>query len=220
MMLAVSISTPAVATEDETGAWLIASVTGTIGEPGDSHWRYAVDAQSRYLDPGSDIHQWLIRPAIGYALSERTKVWVGYAHLQSRGAVGNYAEENRYWQQLDWTTATGSGKFTLRGRLEQRDISIGTDRRHVLRIQSKYVRPIGGASGRELILSLEQFFDLNVTDWGGDTGINQNRTIIGMGWRVGDALRFESGYMNQYIFAESGPDRSNHLAVLHFKLKF
>jgi hypothetical protein len=45
------------------------------------------------------------------------------------------------------------------------------------------------------------------------------RTAVGVGWRVSKSLSIEAGCMNQYIWADSGEDRVNHLGVLNSKLK-
>lgn len=37
------------------------------------------------------------------------------------------------------------------------------------------------------------------------------------GWRIDDKLAFKAGYMNQYLRADSGEDRVNHMGVSKFK---
>ena len=106
----------------------------------------------------------------------------------------------------------------MRARLEQRSVDVGDDTAIVLRFMTKYVRPL--ANDKTLIVGLEPFLDLKDTDWGGESGLGQNRTFIGIGWRISDALNLETGYMNQYVWADSGEDRMNHLAILNLKAKF
>jgi len=187
---------------------------------GVSRWHYWLDAQARYLDLGSGVNQWLVRPGLGYEINDNLKAWVGYARFRTRNRAGNVADENRYWQQMDWTAGRwNGGKFTMRARLEQRSVSVGDDLGVVLRFMTKYVRPIGGDHNISLILGLEPFVDLRDTDWGGESGLGQNRSLIGVGWRLGDSVSVEAGYMNQYIWIDGGEDRINHLGVLSFKVR-
>lgn len=209
------------ATDSDIGAWTIFTTTDAFQtDAGPSRWHYWVDAQARYFDIGSGTNQYLVRPAIGYDLGNNVSVWLGYARFRSRNSAGNVTDENRYWQQLGWTAGNwAGGKVTMRTRLEERSLSTGDDVGVVLRFMTKYTRPLGDDGSKSLILSLEPFVDLKDTDWGGESGLGQNRTYIGIGWRLSDRLNVETGYMNQFIFADSGADRMNHLAVVNFKLK-
>lgn len=209
------------AVEDDPGIWTIFSTTGSFpSEDGPGNWHYWFDAQARYFDPGSGTNQWLVRPGVGYEIHEGVKAWAGYARIRSRGRSGLVANENRYWQQIDWRTGQVlGGQVTMRVRLEQRSIDTGDDLGIVLRFATKYVRPVSVDGDTSLIVGLEPFVDLRDTDWGGDAGIGQNRTYIGLGKRISNKLTLEVGYMHQYIFRDSGQDRLNHLALLTIKAK-
>lgn len=210
------------ATESDPGIWTIFSTTNSFSsEESTNRWHYWFDAQARYFDPGSGANQWLVRPGIGYEISEGVKAWAGYARFRSRNGSGRVADENRYWQQIDWRAGEWrKGQFTMRVRLEQRSIDIGDDLGVVLRFMTKYVRPFSGDGNKSLIIGLEPFVDLRDTDWGGESGLGQNRTFFGMGWRASNTLTLEAGYMNQYIWVDSAEDRINHLAILTLKAKF
>ena len=209
------------ATENDPGLWTIFSTTNSFSSgESQSRWHYWFDAQARYFDLGSGANQWLVRPGIGYELRDGMKAWAGYARFRARNSAGRVADENRYWQQLDWRAGQWQGgRFTMRVRLEQRSVDIGDDLGVVLRFMTKYVRPFAGDSNKSLVVGLEPFMDLRDTDWGGDAGVGQNRTYIGIGWRVSNKVSLESGYMNQYIWVDQGDDRINHLAVLNFKVQ-
>ena len=213
---------PANATENDSGIWTIFSTTDSFaGDDAPSRWHYWFDAQARYFDPGSGANQWLVRPGIGYEIRDGVKVWAGVARIRSRNSAGRVTDENRYWQQIDWRAGQLlGGRVTMRVRLEQRSIDRGDDLGVVLRFMTKYVRPVSTDGKSSLILGLEPFVDLRDTDWGGDSGIAQNRTFVGLGRRISSKLTLEAGYLNQYIFADSAEDRVNHLAVLTIKAKF
>lgn len=215
------VSAPTHATDSDEGLWTVVSTNGAFHDGADaSRWLYTFDAQARYTDFGSGINQYLVRPGIGFQVNKDWSAWAGYARLRSRNGAGNVSDENRYWQQLNWVARRmDSGTVSVRSRLEQRALSTADDVRVVLRVRLQYVRPIGDHAGRYLSFGIEPFVDLNDTDWGGKSGLAQNRTSIATGWRVSDRLSIEAGYMNQFLPAESGEDRMNHLAVLNFKVK-
>ena len=99
------------AIESDPGTWTIFSTTGSFpGENGPGRWHYWFDAQARYFDPGSGANQWLVRPGIGYEIRDGVKAWAGYARIRSRGRTGLVANENRYWQQIDWRGDAGIGQ--------------------------------------------------------------------------------------------------------------
>lgn len=221
LAIACAPSQQAFGVEHDPGIWTVFSTTDAFsGDNGTSRWHYWFDAQARYFDIGSGANQWLVRPGIGYEIGDGVKVWAGYARFQSRNSAGREAEENRYWQQIDWRAGRWlDGQITMRVRLEQRSVSVGDDLGLVFRFMTKYVRPVGDDGDKSLIVGLEPFVSLRDTDWAGEAGIRQNRTLIGMGWRVSDKLTLEAGYMNQYLFVDSAEDRINHLAILTIKAK-
>jgi hypothetical protein len=209
------------ATETDEGIWTIFTSTDAFPtSDGTNRWHYWFDAQARYFDLGSGINQYLVRPGVGYEIGDNLSAWVGYARVRARNRSGNVTDENRYWQQLSWTAGRwNNGTLSMRTRLEQRSLSSGEDLGVVLRVLAKYVRPIGDDNKRYLSVGIEPFVDLKDTDWGGDSGLGQNRLSVGVGWRVSTKLTIEAGYMNQFAWVDSGEDRMNHLGVINFKMK-
>ena len=220
---AISLSFPVAgsATEDDLGTWMTFSTSDAFQTDGqNSRWHYWFDAQARYFDLGSGVNQWLVRPGIGYELGDNIKAWVGYARFRTRNAVGNVADENRYWQQVDWSAGHWiGGRVSMRVRLEQRYISTGDDTGLVLRFMTKYARPIGDSGTTNLIVGIEPFFALRDTDWGGESGFGQNRVFVGVGKRVSDRITVEAGYMNQFLLRDNAENRRNHFGALNFKVK-
>lgn len=210
------------ATENDAGAWLVVSSSDAFGaddEP--SRWRYTVDFQARYFDLGSGINQYLLRPGIGYSIGSNLSAWIGYARFRSRGRSGNVTDENRYWQQLAWSVGRyGGGTVTMRTRFEQRSVTAGDDVGLILRHLTRYSRPIGASGRTNLLLAVEPFVDLRDTDWGGDSGLGQVRTSLGISRMLNESLTVETAYMNQYVLADTGEDRSNHIALVHLRLSF
>lgn len=184
-------------------------------------WRYWFDAQARFFDPGSGANQYLVRPGIGYDLNDNVTVWAGYARFRTQSKSGDYADENRYWQQLTWTGARWDhGTLSMRVRLEQRSVSVGDDLGLVLRYMAKYTRPLDDTGKCDLIVALEPFFSLRETDWAGSSGLRQNRLAVGVAWKLSEKTSLETGYMNMYNWVDSGEDRMYHLGIVNLKMRF
>ena len=220
VVIACAVPSKAAATENDTGAWATGSLTDAFASGGsESRWRYWVDAQARYFDLGSGITQYVVRPAIGYDITGNVSGWLGYARVRASNRAGDVVHENRYWQQVDWAARSWlGGSVSMRTRLEQRSLSISDDVGLVLRHQVGFSRPLSDDGRRYLALSVEPFVDLVDTDWGGSAGMAQNRAFAGLGWRLTRELRFEAGYMNQYVWLDGRENLINHLLMLNFKL--
>lgn len=210
----------AAASDDAAGIWLAGTLTGTLGD-NEGRWRYSAEAHARYFDIGSGINQWLVRPAIGYTISKDVRAWVGYSRYRVRSRAGDIVDENRYWQELDWSAGViGGGKLSVRGRLEQRDISVSRETQHVARLRLKYAFPMTDGAPQLLVFSAESYFDLNATNWAGDAGLAQYRLYGGVEWELGPGSALETGYLHQHIELESQVDRVNHVALVAFKGRF
>ena len=213
---------PANATDDNTGLWTIFTTTDSFpSDSGSSRWSYWFDGQVRLPDLGSGATQFLARPGIGYRPGDNLQMWAGYARIESESASGVSSFENRYWQQLNWKAGDAlGGSFSMRTRLVERNVSNGDDTGLVLRFRAQYSRPIGGEGNKNLILSLEPFYNLNDTDWSGKSKLSQNRSVVGVSWKLNPKLTLVTAYMNQFVWRDSAEDSSNHIAVMNFNVKF
>jgi hypothetical protein len=213
---------PANATEHDPGLWAIFSSTDTIQSNGaPTRWRYWLDAQVRFFDLGSNTNQYLLRPGVGYDLNDNVTVWAGYARFHTRNSAGDYADEDRFWQQLTWDAARWQhGTLSMRVRLEERSVSTGDDLGLVLRFMMRYTRLLGKSGKRDFVAALETFYALRETDWGGSSGLRQNRLSFAVAWKLSDKTTLETGYMNAMVWVDNGEDRMQHLAVINLKKKF
>jgi hypothetical protein len=185
-----------------------------------SRWHYWLDAQIRHFDLNQSVNQFTIRPGIGYDLKPNLSVWGGYVRSKAVSESGTNVSEDRIWQQLSWKPESfGQGKLSFRARLEQRSVSSGSDLGWRARLQVNFQQPVKAFAKTTLVVAVEPFYDLNDTDWGGDSGLSQVRTFVGAAWRVNSRFTLESGYMNQYIWRDQGNDRSNHLFILNLKAR-
>lgn len=201
-------------TVDDGGAWFgwfaqgkLAAADGSLAP-----LRWWLDVQDRQRDEGEHFDQLLLRPGLGYALTDRFTVWAGYAYIATDPVRRDEFGENRLWQQLTYNAPTDG--FTLQGRarLEERFVETEGDTGYRLRVLAKAMVPL--VADKSLFASVwdEAFWDLNDTDWGERTGFRQNRAFAGLGLQLDDAPKvwIEVGYMNQWI-DRRGPDKENHV---------
>jgi Protein of unknown function (DUF2490) len=221
-VFACAAANSALAAEDNVGIWGIFTTEGAFDTAeGPGPWRYWFDAQLRYFDVGSGINQYQLRPGIGYAISDNMSVHAGYMYVHASNGSGRTVTEDRLWQQLTWNIARWShGTLSMRARFQQRSVSTGDDLGWQFQYLMKYVRPIGSTENLDFIVSVEPFFILRDTDWGAESGLSQNRTAIGLGWKLSPTIAIETGYMHQYIPVDDAEDLVNHLGVVNFKVKF
>lgn len=209
------------ATLDDFRIWGNVTARGNFGfvDSGLKQWRWWAEIQPRTREEGEDMDQLLIRPGIGYALTDHSTVWIGYAHVVNFPAAGDNIHEDRIWQQYMWSGATPLGVFTSRTRFEQRWQSNGGETggrfRHMFRLSwpLPFYQPVS------LVGWDEVFIHLNDTNWGASQGFDQNRGFAGVGYRVLPPVLVEIGYMNQYI-NKATVDNMNHVLSFNLFLDF
>lgn len=207
-------------TLDDTGLWFAAfgngEVKSTVGEATPLLWWF--DTHYRLRDDTSGFNQSILRPGVGLKLNEDQAIWAGYAWILTSPTQGNDFDEHRFWQQ--WTSAAPLREiqFMHRSRLEQRWLETGDEVglrwRQLLRVQ----RPMAESPRWTLIAWDEVFFNLNDTDWGARTGLDQNRAFFGVGFRRSTqaSVRTEVGYLNQFVNNQGGHDGMNHILSVNF----
>jgi hypothetical protein len=206
---------------DDFRIWGNVTARGNFGpiDPELKRWRWWMEVQPRSRESGKEMDQLLIRPGIGYALTDRSTVWMGYAHVTNYQAVGDEIHENRFWQQYVWSGPTLLGAFTSRTRFEQRWQDNGSDTGGRFRQFFKFNWPFSFHPAASFVAWDEMFVHLNTTDWGARQGFDQNRGFAGLGYRWQPQILTEIGYLNQYINT-ANTDRMNHILSVNLFLDF
>jgi len=111
--------------QDDRRVWGAALARGNFGyvSPDLTRWLWWMEGQLRNRDccsPDIALDQSLIRPGLGYALTDQSTVWLGYAHAWNELPDNTDIQEDRIWEQYMWSGKTPLGAFTFRPRLEQR----------------------------------------------------------------------------------------------------
>jgi len=83
-------------------------------------------------------------------------------------------------------------------------------------------RAIESAPEFSLVAWNELFVSLNETDWGAQSGFDQNRVFLGFGWKPYSThqSRVEIGYLNQHINRSGSQNLTNHLLSINFYPSF
>ena len=185
-----------------------------------SPWRWYMEVQGRHRDGASDLDQSLVRPAVGYDLTSRSSVWVGYGYTPGYPASGGVLTEHRAWQQYLWNGPALGGVVQSRTRLEQRSIEGNDATSWRIRQFNRVTKPVARPAALAVVLWDELFVHVN------DTrrtlqGLDQNRVFAGVGMTVARGARLEVGYLNQAVRGgPNGVNRQNHVLLGFLNLTY
>ncbi|MCB1936996.1 MAG: DUF2490 domain-containing protein [Nitrosomonas sp.] len=230
LTIGISNSTLADDVVDDFQFWGNITATGSF-DAINPKLKWWMEGQGRFGNDSSRFSQGIIRPGIGYALTENTSVWLGYAWIPtSRPFAANKAfNENRIWQQLLWSKRYSFGSITSRTRLEQRFFdfhrsgSTADGHGHRFRQFLKLTVPMPSVSPNLSFVVLDEIFiNMNNVDTGARAGFNQNRAFGGFAWRFNKFTVGEIGYLHQYFNrpASPRPDQQQHILAVNLFLNF
>lgn len=207
---------PAWADQHDNWVWLNVTAQGPVR----GKLLAWAEVQGRFGDDASRLSQSILRPGVGYQLSPRVSLWVGYGRITNHNR-GKDVGEDRLWQQLSWNAGeVAGGALSTRTRLEQRFVETGSDTGWRLRQLVKYNRPFRKGGDTSFVLTSETFVAFDDTDWGARSGFDQIRNFAGIGFSVSPKARVELGYLNQYIDLAGRNDRMNHIASASLLARF
>lgn len=211
-LLALSAAPVRAATSEDEQFWLNLTSMGSIK----GKLVYFAEIQPRAGDGVSRIDQALFRGALGWKLSPSVTLYQGLAHVVVPVDGGQDVNEERGFQQLNWTMGNPwGGELSSRTRLEQRWRSDGDDMGWRLREMLRYEKPLrAGSEALNALVYAEVFVALNDTDWGARGGFDQLRSFIGAELGLPGASTLEVGYLNQLINQRGGDTRVNHVAAV------
>jgi len=203
---------------NDGGAWVAGFGRGDIAFDSTDRLRWWFDGHLRFFDDTDGFGQSIVRPGIGYALDERVTLWAGYGWIRTSPPTASDIDEHRIWQQLTWSQPCNRHTLGFRSRLEQRLVETGDDTGLRFRQLVSWRHPIGCSQKCTFVLWDELFVHLNDTDWGANTGFDQNRSFIGFGLKrnADSPWRVEVGYLAQHINRRARGDLTNHLLSVNF----
>lgn len=215
-MLTLVAAVPAAAqTDEDAQLWTAVTVTGKLSDT----LVYSADGQFRLLDGLSRYGHTVLRGSIGVKVRPDLTVSLGYAHSTANRTGKVWVSEERVFEQFTWKIIARPGfNLTTRGRLEQRWSGTGGDAGWRYRQFLRLAVPLG-AHAPALVVSEESFINLNATDWGVRSGLDQQRGMIGLAIPLNEAASIEAGYQVQYVNAHPR-DRLNHILPITLALSF
>jgi hypothetical protein len=193
--------------EKGPGNWLIYIGSKQLN----SKWNLHHEVQYRNYNAIGDLEQLLLRTGLGYNISEKSNLLLGYGYINSENYARNdqekfTVEEHRIFQQF--ITKQNIGKVTLqhRYRFEQRFVesNFKTRFRYFLSMNIPLKNP-------KYYLSTYNEIFLN----GSSNIFDRNRVYGGFGYKFSKGIKFELGYMSQ-VFETSNRDQLNIITFINF----
>lgn len=203
------------AQENDLNGWGV--ITSSI-ETGEKTFIW-LEAQPRFTTDISRLGQLLLRTGVGYKVSDKTSVVLGYSYIFTDPVGPASSNEHRIWQQLSFNLF-GDGKgATLNGRsrLEQRIFEGSGDVGVRFRQQLNLSVPLHNKL--KAVFYTEPFITFNTTNIGQRDGLNVWRNYAGLSFPISKNISFSPGYLNQYV-PRVGEDRIDHVAVIGISGKF
>lgn len=194
----------------DLGNWLIYFGNKQLSEKVNWH----SEAQYRNYSAVGDLEQLLLRTGIGYDLTDNNNnVLLGYGYILSENYVPNTdekatVEEHRIYQQFITKQQVGSRvSLQHRYRFEQRWIE------EDFRLRLRYFLGINVFvnDAKTIYLSAYNEIFMNTVD----SAFDRNRLYGGLGYKLNDLLRFELGYMNQFL-QNGNRDQINMISFVTF----
>jgi hypothetical protein len=177
----------------DLGVWDAVFVQAPLHDDGERGVRLWLDLHAR-RDGGRFTG--IVRPAVGWDLTDRTSLFAGYAAIPSGspGATGSATFEHRAWQQLLWSSPAGPLTVGLRPRLEQR-FAAGNAPALRARMFGRAQAPLSDPFA--VVVWDEAFVALNDSEFG-PAGFDQNRLFVGPAVS-GPSHRVEIGVLHQLL---------------------
>ncbi|MEM6633152.1 MAG: DUF2490 domain-containing protein [Bacteroidota bacterium] len=183
--------------ESDLGNWIIYFGNKKLNKK----WNWHHEVQYRNYDAVGDLEQLLLRTGIGYNLSENNNnLLFGYGYILSQNYVDPSEEkvdvnEHRIFQQFITRQTFGRTNIQHRYRFEQRWVEDD------FRLRFRYFLSLNIPLSNEQMV--DKTFYLSMYDEiflnSEETVFDRNRLYGGLGYKVSSSLRFELGYMNQFL---------------------
>jgi|SRR5690606_16787819 len=199
--------------ESDLGNWIMYFGNKQINSK--FNWHHEV--QYRNYNAIGDLEQLLLRTGIGYNLTENNNnILLGYGYILSENYIAGTDDkidvnEHRIYQQFITKQKISIVSLQHRYRFEQRFVE--DDFRLRFRYFLGFNIPVNNKTldDKTLYLSAYNEIFLNTKD----NVFDRNRLYGGLGYKINKQLRFELGYMNQFL-QNTSRDQINIMAFVNF----
>lgn len=208
----IIIPATALGQDSNLGNWLLYIGDKKIND----NWNWHHEMQYRNYDAISDLEQLLIRTGVGHNLTKNNNnLLLGYAYIHSQNYVMQSENkiklnEHRIFQQFITRQNFGRVFLQHRYRFEQRfvedDFSLRF--RYFLAVNI----PINNKTMLDKTLYLSSYNEIFMNTEG--NAFDRNRLYGALGYRINKNVRFEAGYMNQFL-TKNNRDQINLIAFIN-----
>jgi len=209
--------------KDDWGMWFSNTYQTDFGG---SPYLAFLELAPRTKKDNNDFNQIIVRPLLGYKLSKQLQLWAGYTWQGEYNDKTDFEmATNDIMEQLQWIDNwTPALNFQYRFRLEQRFFAQEGDTGHRMRHRVRWTYALPDSKAY-LIAADELFVYFNSIDEGRlanavQTGVNQNRTYVGVGYKLTPQLNVDTGYQVQYVHNYGTPDLVNHVWLTNINVNF
>ncbi|MDH5639749.1 MAG: DUF2490 domain-containing protein [Nitrospira sp.] len=175
-----------------------------------------MEVHPRFGEHVSELNQLVVRPVLGYQLTDYWSIWQGYTWVGTYRP--HFAEEHHSIQQLIYRRAFSSFELVSRFMLEERVIGgadgTGVRARTLVRVDV----PLPEAPKWAFVLYNEVLVNVNSVRNGPQEGFDENRFVAAMNRQVTDQISMDFGYqMQAQNKASSGlVNQMNHILLVQF----
>ncbi|MER3330064.1 MAG: DUF2490 domain-containing protein [Candidatus Kapaibacterium sp.] len=213
LLLVFMVPFAAFSQNSDLGNWMIYFGNKEIDK--EFNWHHEV--QYRNYNAIGDLEQLLLRTGLGYNLTEgNNNILLGYGYILSQ----NYLElsdekfdvnEHRIYQQFITKQSIGIVNLQHRYRFEQRFVE--DDFKLRFRYFLAFNIPLNNEELVDNTTYLSFYNELFINSEGNI--FDRNRLYGGIGYKVNSNMRFELGYMNQFLGNENR-DQINIVSFISF----
>lgn len=188
----------AVSQRSDLQEWTL--LTTQVSLDNEKKWLLYGEIQPRVGDNISRLERLLVRPAIGYNVSESVTAYVGYAWTPTFVDTEYhrfFRDEHRTWQQILFKHSAIGLAWQHRFREEQRFIENASGVSNRFRYLARGSYRVGQSLDWGVTGYNELFVTFNSVEQGPRAGFDRNRFFYGPYLSSGSA-RYEVGYLGEY----------------------
>ncbi|PHR14672.1 MAG: hypothetical protein COA40_00335 [Aequorivita sp.] len=213
-LLAFLLPLFAVGQDSNFGNWIIYFGNKKI----DNKWNLHHEVQYRNYNAIGDLEQLLLRTGLGYNLTENNNnLLLGYGYILSENYVSttnekNAVNEHRIYQQFISRQQISRVSVQHRYRFEQRFVEDDFKLRFRYFLGLNVPLNKNELIDKTIYLSAYNEIFLNTKN----TIFDRNRLYSGLGYKLNASLKFEIGYLNQFLSGGKNRDQLNLITFFNF----
>jgi opacity protein-like surface antigen len=208
----ILFSRPALANSNDFQNWSMISIDQNISEK----YGYYIELHHRLQNNWDENSLSVIRPSLKYNLNKNISIFLGYDWIKRYESL-RLGNEQRIWQQIIFRNQYKKFRYSNAFRLEERFID-KLDPSLRARWRTGFSYPITQNDKLFIDVFNELIVQLTGAATGLGTGLNQNRSSLGINYMINQNTRLRLGYVYNHTFVPKEFDTGQH--GLMFGLNF